>query len=428
MHLLPEPCQAEGSRSCYLAGPTVGRQRVTRPEAEDWYTALYDALAEEETSVTDPHGSGLAGSRQQPGCRTGQTLRAGIGELILLCIARPESEEAQMAERLAASGLGMEPAELSSALRQLERRGLLHETSSSFQDRAGRCYRITASGVAARKEMLEIWMSALQTVGAVTEELIVADPRGDIPPEAARAHLMAERQEVERLRSDLLSTVSHELRTPLTLIRTCVGLLLDSDPDLAMRERLLRNIKQSADRMHLLVTDILDLVRLRGGRVELQWRYLSLNELIGGAAALMRPLLDEKEQKLELELVSPAPRVMGDYRRLEQVLLNLLSNANKYSPERARIRVTVTELVDSVTIGVADTGPGIAREVQAHLFEQFYTSRTSSPSHNIGAGLGLPIAKGIVEAHGGRIWVESEVERGATFYFSLPKESMDQGE
>ena len=94
----------------------------------------------------------------------------------------------------------------------------------------------------------------------------------------------------------------------------------------------------------------------------------------------MRPLLDEKEQKLELEMPSPAPRVMGDNRRLEQVVLNLLSNANKYSPERATIRVTVAESEDRVTIGVADTGPGISPEVQTHLFEQFYTSRTSSPA------------------------------------------------
>ncbi|MGI5836751.1 MAG: sensor histidine kinase [Chloroflexota bacterium] len=257
---------------------------------------------------------------------------------------------------------------------------------------------------------------------------MMADPKGELSIEAARAQVAAERQEVERLRSDLLSTVSHELRTPLTLIRTCVGLLLDSDPDPVMRERLLRNIKQSADRMHLLVTDILDLVRLRSGRAELQWRYLDMGELIGGATALMRPLLDEKEQKLELEMPSPAPRVMGDNRRLEQVVLNLLSNANKYSPERATIRVTVAESEDRVTIGVADTGPGISPEVQTHLFEQFYTSRTSSPSHNIGAGLGLPIAKGIVEAHGGKIWVESEVEKGATFFFSLPKEPLDEEE
>lgn len=335
-----------------------------------------------------------------------------------------------MAKRMAESGLAMERDELSSVLRQLERRGLLRGAPVESQDRAGRRYSITDRGITARMEMLEIWRRAQRAVGALAEELMTPEQGGEIALEAARVQLAAERQEVERLRSDLLSTVSHELRTPLTLIRTCVGLLLDSAPDSAMQERLLRNIKQAADRMHLLVTDMLDLVRLRSGRVELQSRYLDLGELVGGVAALMRPLLDEKEQKLELEMETetPAIRVVGDSRRLEQVLLNLLSNANKFSPERARIRITVTESEDSVTIGVADTGPGIAPEAQVHLFEQFYTSRTSSPSHNIGAGLGLPIAKGIVEAHGGRIWVESEVGKGAVFYFSLPKEPLDKGE
>ncbi len=246
--------------------------------------------------------------------------------------------------------------------------------------------------------------------------------------EAERTWLAAERQEVEMLRSDLLSTVSHELRTPLTLIRTCVGLLMDSDPELAMQERLLRNIKQSSDRMQVLVSDILDLVRLRSGKVDLQPRYLDLCELVDGATTLIRPLLDEKGQLLETDVPSPGLVVMGDHRRLEQVLLNLLSNANKFSPEGARISITVKESEGEVTVGVADTGPGIAQEAQRHLFEQFYTARTSSPSHNIGAGLGLPIAKAIVEAHGGRIWVQSELSRGATFCFSLPKEPRGKGE
>lgn len=239
--------------------------------------------------------------------------------------------------------------------------------------------------------------------------------------EAERAALAAERQEIEMLRSDLISTVSHELRTPLTLIRTSIGLLLDSQPDEAMRDRLLRNIKQSADRMHVLVTDMLDLVRLRSGHAELQLRYLDVTELVTDAANLMRTLLDQKGQRLELALPSPSPTVMGDHRRLEQVLLNLLSNANKFAPPGTAVHVAVVDAGESVVVSVADSGPGIAPEVQARLFEQFYMARTSSPSHNIGAGLGLPIAKGIVEAHGGRIWVESDVGAGATFFFSLPK-------
>ncbi len=242
-----------------------------------------------------------------------------------------------------------------------------------------------------------------------------------------RAALAAELRELERQRSDLLSTVSHELRTPLTLIRTSVGLLLDSDPDPQMRLRLLRNIKQSADRMHALVTDLLDLVRLRSGKAELQLRYVDVGELVNNAVGLMGALVEEKGQVLSVDLPTPAPRVMGDFRRLEQVLLNLLSNANKFAPPGASIRLAVADDEPEVVVSVADTGPGIPPEAQPHLFEQFYTARTSSPSHNIGAGLGLPIAKGIVEAHGGRIWVESTVGAGTTVYFSLPKEGPGRG-
>jgi signal transduction histidine kinase len=238
--------------------------------------------------------------------------------------------------------------------------------------------------------------------------------------------LETQRRQVERLRTDLLSTISHELRTPLTLIRTSIGLLLDSDPDEEMRQRLLRNIKGSTDRMHALVGDLLDLARLSSDRLELQVRLVDLGELVSGAVSLMRPLIDGKEQRVHLENPSPAPTVPGDYRRLERVVLNLLSNANKFAPVGSAIAVTVNEDAREVTIAVQDAGPGISAEGIPHLFEQFFTERTSSSRHNIGAGLGLPIAKGIIEAHGGRIWVESMVGVGTTVWFALPKVSPEE--
>lgn len=242
----------------------------------------------------------------------------------------------------------------------------------------------------------------------------------------AAAKLQAERHQVERLRTDLLSTISHELRTPLTLIRTSIGLLLDSDPDEEMRQRLLRNIKGSTDRMHALVTDLLDLARLRSDRLELQIRRVDLGELLSAAVSLMRPLLDAKEQRVELVIPMPAPAVPGDYRRLERVLLNLLSNANTFAPVGSAIIIRMREDAGEVTIAVQDAGPGITAAAIPHLFEQFFTERTSSSRHNIGAGLGLPIAKGIVAAHGGRIWVESMVGVGTTVSFALPKVSLQE--
>jgi signal transduction histidine kinase len=188
-----------------------------------------------------------------------------------------------------------------------------------------------------------------------------------------------------------------------------------------MRLRLLRNIKQSTDRMNALVTDLLDLVRLRHERAELPMRRVDVGVLVTGVATLMRPLIEERRQTLEVAPLWPWPRLQGDPRRLERLVLNLVSNASKFSPPGARIRIAVVPTADEVTITVADTGPGIPPEVMPHLFEQFYTARTSSTSHNIGVGLGLPIAKSIAEAHGGRIEVESEVGVGSAFRVTLPR-------
>jgi signal transduction histidine kinase len=203
--------------------------------------------------------------------------------------------------------------------------------------------------------------------------------------------------------------------------------LLDGDPDAAMRARLLRNVKQGADRMHALVTDLLDLARLRHGKVELQIRRVDLGELAREVAALIAPLLEAKGQVLEVAVSDPAPSVLGDYRRLERVLLNLLANAHKFAPRAARIAIAVAAEREGAIVAVTDTGPGIASEAQARLWEQFYTGRTSSSSHDIGVGLGLPIARGIVEAHGGNIRVESVIGVGSTFSFTLPAEPPQMG-
>lgn len=268
-------------------------------------------------------------------------------------------------------------------------------------------YRCTADG----EHLINRWRASRACEGRTEPSL-----------DAAWTELARERETVERMRTDLLSTVSHELRTPLTLIRTSIGLLLDSQPDEAMRLRLLRNIKQSTDRMSALVTDLLDLVRLRHERTELQTRRIDLRELLSGVESMIRPLLDEREQRLEVEMPRPAPRIVGDYRRLERLLLNLVSNANKFAPTGSVIRMIATATSETVTITVADEGPGIPPEVMPHLFEQFYTARTSSSSHNIGVGLGLPIAQSIAEAHGGEIAVESDVGHGSAFHVRLPRE------
>jgi signal transduction histidine kinase len=318
-------------------------------------------------------------------------------EMALLCAIAAGATLDEAAASLSPAGAGSDPSDIARLVADLERRGLLRAADDSQRP----AYALTASG---RRLLL----------GHLSELL------------AGAATLAEERRRVERLRTDLLSTISHELRTPLTLIRTSIGLLLDSDPDEEMRQRLLRNIKGSTDRMHALVGDLLDLARMSGDRLELQVRRVDLGDLMNGAISLLRPLIDAKEQRVNLAMPSPAPAVPGDYRRLERVMLNLLGNANKFAPERSEIAVTVTKDAREVTVAVRDSGPGISSEAMPHLFEQFFTDRTSSSRHNIGAGLGLPIAKGIIEAHGGRIWVESAVGAGTTVSFALPNVSPEE--
>ena len=239
---------------------------------------------------------------------------------------------------------------------------------------------------------------------------------------AAQSDVATELEKLERLRTDLLSTIAHELRTPLTAVRTCVGLLLDPDlsPDPAAREQLLRTIAQSAERMQRLVTDVLDIARFRGGAVRLQLRRFDARTLAREAATAVEPLLHSRGQHLDLALPAAAVWVYGDHRRLSQALLNLVSNAHKFSPAGVPMRVAVGARGGDVCWSVADRGPGIAAEDQARLFERFFTAASDSSGPSVGAGLGLPIALAIAQAHGGTIDVDSAAGRGSTFTLRVP--------
>jgi signal transduction histidine kinase len=345
---------------------------------------------------------------------------------VALALLQKPLSAAALAERLSTTGRPGRYRAADTLLRRLRAAGLVRELASPTDGPAR--FRLTASGRRETEVMLRSYPRLRRVLNQEVADLTAASEPSSVSMAAERAELAALRRDLERQRSDLLSTVSHELRTPLTLIRTSVGLLLDSNPEPAMRARLLLNVKHSADRMHSLVSDLLDLVRLNSGKAELQLRYVDVSDLVVGTTNLMKPLLEEKGQQLTLDLPATAPRVMADHRRLEQVLLNLLSNANKFAPQGAEVGVRVREAKSEVIIAVSDSGPGIGPEAQVHLFEQFYTARTSSPSRSIGAGLGLPIAKGIVEAHGGRIWVESAVGAGSEFFIALPVEGPGGGE
>ncbi|MEO8207613.1 MAG: ATP-binding protein [Chloroflexota bacterium] len=228
--------------------------------------------------------------------------------------------------------------------------------------------------------------------------------------------------EIEHMRTDLLSTIAHELRTPLTAIRTSIGLLLDPAiaPNADQEQALLETIDRNTTRMHRVVGDILDLARFRAGRVQLQLRRFDAIELAQSAISSVALLAASRGQTIELKAPSKPVLVFGDYRRLEQALVNLLSNAEKYSPEGVPIRVSVGEVGPTVSWTVTDKGQGIKAADKPRLFERFFVGRRDRSGAAEGIGLGLPISLLIVQAHDGRIDVHSRPGRGSTFSIVVP--------
>jgi two-component system NtrC family sensor kinase len=226
--------------------------------------------------------------------------------------------------------------------------------------------------------------------------------------------------ELERLRTELLATVGHELRTPLTAIRTSVGLLLDPalDPTADQRQLLLGTIARSADRMQRLLAELLDLARLRAGRVEMQHDAFDARDLVRDVAAGVEPMAAARDQRIVVHLPARKLRVGGDRRRLEQALLNLVANAQKFSPSGADVELGVTASRRLVRWTVIDHGPGIGAEDRERLFERFFVGTSDRQG---GTGIGLPTALAIAQAHGGTIEVDSEVGRGSTFHLVVPR-------
>lgn len=229
--------------------------------------------------------------------------------------------------------------------------------------------------------------------------------------------------DLERLRTDLLSTIAHELRTPLTAVRTSVGLLLEptAEPTEEQHRALLEAIERNAERMQRLVGDILELSRFRSGSVNLQLRRFSAVGMADSVIATLAPLALRRGQHLErLAPLIEDPRVYGDHRRLERALLNLVSNAQRFTPDGGSISVTVEERGPLTCWIVTDEGPGISEADHPRLFERFFVGRNDTSGAQDGVGLGLPTALAIAQAHGGTIEVHSELHRGSTFSLVVP--------
>lgn len=219
--------------------------------------------------------------------------------------------------------------------------------------------------------------------------------------------------------SDWVSEVIHEIRTPLTAILAYADLLQRSDISKMMRSKFATIIQQETERVNELATIFLDLARLESGRVQMQYKPLDIEKVISLAADVIRPSAEDKDRTLEIQIEANLPTTQGDPQRIHQVLLNLLSNAVKYSDPGDIVTIEAHKEADDIVIAIIDTGPGIPEAQISKLFQKF-SRLPGNENKATGTGLGLVLARQIVEAHHGYINVKSKVGQGTTFYFSLP--------
>jgi signal transduction histidine kinase/DNA-binding response OmpR family regulator len=246
---------------------------------------------------------------------------------------------------------------------------------------------------------------------ALAEELV---RRAGAAQENAR--LFHDAQQATRARDQMLGVVAHDLRNPLSTIRLAAELLLDLVPDAGHRKHL-STLHRSALRMNELIQDLMEITSIESGKLVLATRPERVSALLAEAGSMLRPLAQAHGLTLETRVDEGVSAVEGDSRRLLQVISNLAGNAIKFTPEGGRIEVSATLADGEVRFDVMDTGPGIAPEQLPHVFGRFWQADRGDRR---GIGLGLSIARGIVEAHGGRIWVESDLGEGSTFSFTVP--------
>jgi len=235
-------------------------------------------------------------------------------------------------------------------------------------------------------------------------------------------------KELDQVRSQLLANVSHELRTPLTTIKGYSTMLLDYDRRLGRDEKqeYLSAIDRATDRMTELVDHLLDMTRLEAGLLKLNKTPTNITALLQTTIAEAR--LRTPGHKIVLKLPKTALRLNGDGRRIRQVVDNLIDNATKYSKVGSTVTIEAKSQDSELVISVADQGIGIPRENLGNVFDRMFNLEHRLTQESGGLGLGLALCKGLVEAHGGRIWVESELGKGSVFRLALPQEAIAEGE
>lgn len=256
---------------------------------------------------------------------------------------------------------------------------------------------------------LQINVTALKTPQGVPQGMVLV------------FHDTTHAKHLENARKEFVANVSHELRTPLSIIKGYVETLLGGareDPDVSLR--FLKIIEKHADRLTFLVEDLLTISRLESGRIALHRKVIPLAPFITHALDGLMPLARDRNVQFDNRIPADI-QVFADSHRLEQVVCNLADNAIKYGRSGGKIvfeaRKTTEDLVEA---SVADDGPGIPVESRDRIFERFYRVDRARSREQGGTGLGLAIVKHIVQSHGGKVWVKSEIGKGSVFYFTLP--------
>jgi two-component system sensor histidine kinase GlrK len=227
---------------------------------------------------------------------------------------------------------------------------------------------------------------------------------------------------VDKMKSDFYSSMSHELRTPLTSIKEGINLLREgvggAIPE--KQKRLLAILSEESKRLIDLVNSLLDLSKMEAGMMTYIYEPGSLAPLIERAATEMIPLVEARKITLRKEVEEKLPMIRIDRERILQVLRNLIGNAVKFTPEGGRVRVVARLMNRGIEVSVSDTGPGIKKENLTTIFEKFHQAPFRHSNRIKGTGLGLAIVKHVIDAHGGRVWAESEPGQGSSFIFVLP--------
>ncbi|MBI4683151.1 MAG: HAMP domain-containing histidine kinase [Nitrospirae bacterium] len=259
--------------------------------------------------------------------------------------------------------------------------------------------------------------------GEFGDDLELSSPPEIMMLEQSFNSMCAKLKEIDKMKSDFFSLMSHELRTPLTTIREGTNLFLEGLEDgkaTEKQKRLLTIINEECNRLINMVNSLLDLSKMEAGMMTYNFSQEDIYPLISKITGEMEPLVETKKISLETEIEKELPKIKMDIERMLQVLRNLIGNAVKFTPDNGTVRIYAGSVAHGLKVSIADTGTGISKEKIEMVFEKYHQDILAGSNKLKGSGLGLSIVKQIINAHGGKVWVENTSDRGSTFSFVLP--------